>query len=229
MNCRRIAMLGLMTLALGLGAQARGGTILITFDPGDPIGGLAAGSTLGNQYAASGVVFSPNAFSGPGGPTGTWATNSNMTIVSSTGSDVGGLGSPSLVSGNLLRSFNAWLNENGDPTFFATFSTPISSLSATFAGIATAASTGLQAYNGTTLLTSSFATGTGQQTLTVSSSTPITKVVFRPGDFFDWVGVDNITFTTLEPSNAVPEPSTWLGAAAGVASLVALKRRRRAA
>jgi hypothetical protein len=107
-------------------------TITITFDTDDPLGGLSAGSVLGSQYSAFGVVFSPNAFSGAGGPSGSWATNTDMSIVSRTGFDVGGFGSPSLVSGNLLRSFTGWLNEDGDPSFHATFSTPILSFSAHF-------------------------------------------------------------------------------------------------
>lgn len=206
-------------------AQAQ--TFTLTFDAGDPIGGLAAGATLSNQYAAQGVTFSPNAFSGPGGPTGNWATNTNMSIVSSTGSDVGGLGTPSLVSGNLLRSFSGWLGENGDPSFRAIFSTPILSLSADFAGVATPASTGLRAYNGTTLLTSVFATTTtGQQRLTVSSATPITSVVFTSGDFFDWVGVDNITFTQVRTSSAVPEPGTVALVTAGMLPLSGMVIRR---
>ena len=52
----------------------------ITFDE------LAVGSTLATQYAGLGVVFVPNALSGASpGPGGTWATNTDMTIVSSTG------------------------------------------------------------------------------------------------------------------------------------------------
>jgi len=43
--------------------------------------------------------------------------------------------------------------------------------------------------------------------------------VVTPGDFFDWVGVDNIQYT------AVPEPATF--AALGV-GLLALRRRKAA-
>jgi hypothetical protein len=31
-----------------------------------------------------------------------------MTITSASGNDIGGLGSPSLVSGNILHSYNDW-------------------------------------------------------------------------------------------------------------------------
>ncbi len=224
-----LAALGFLGSTVAPAASAQ--TTTITFDAGDPIGGLAEGATLSNQYAASGVTFTANAFSGPGGPTGTWSANTDMTVVSSTGGDVGGLGTPSLVSGNLLRSFDGWLAERGDPSFRANFSTSIFFLSADFAGIATPGSTHLYAYNGTTLLTSATATTlTGQQTLTVSSATPITSVVFTPGDFFDWVGVDNITFTSTASVNPVPEPSEWLAmgmAGASVGGLMVRARRRR--
>ena len=205
-------------------SPAAAAPITITFDAGDPIGGLAAGTTLSNQYAGVGVTFSPNGFTGAGGPSGSWATNTNMTIVSSTGVDVGGLGTPSLVSGNLLHSFNGWLGENGDASFRATFAGGITSLSATFAGIATPGSTRLFAYNGSTLLATATASSGDdeQQVLTVSSATPITSVVFTPGDFFDWVGVDNITFTPVD----VPEPATLTLLALGVAAAVRSRRRR---
>lgn len=215
-------------LAFGLTAflftsPAAAAPITITFDAGDPIGGLAANTTLSNQYAGVGVTFSPNGFTGAGGPTGSWASNTSMTVVSSTGVDAGGLGTPSLVSGNLLHSFNGWLNENGDASFRATFAGGITSLSATFAGIATPGSSRLFAYNGSTLLASATATTTGQQTLTVSSAGPITSVVFTPGDFFDWVGVDNITFTPVD----VPEPATLTLLALGVAAAARSRRNRR--
>lgn len=205
-------------------SPAAAAPITITFDAGDPIGGLAGGTTLSNQYAGVGVTFSPNGFTGAGGPSGSWATNTNMTIVSSTGADAGALGTPSLVSGNLLHSFNGWLGENGDASFRATFAGGITSLSATFAGIATPGSTRLFAYNGSTLLATATASSGDdeQQVLTVSSATPITSVVFTPGDFFDWVGVDNITFTPVD----VPEPAALTLLALGVAAAVRSRRRR---
>lgn len=175
-------------------------TFTITFDAGDPIGGLAVGTVLGTQYTAStGATFTPNAFSGAGGPSGNWATNTDITVVSSTGGDVGGLGTPALVSGNLLRSFNGWLNEDGDASIRMTLSPPAQSCSVTFAGIATSASTRLQAFDATnTLVTSAVAAGTGQQTLTVTGvGNVISSVAILPGDFNDWVGVDNISCTRV--------------------------------
>jgi|688.fasta_scaffold301311_2 hypothetical protein len=217
--CKAAATALVFSLATTAAAQAA--PIVITFDAGDPIGGLAVGQTLSNQYAAFGVTFAPNAFSGPGGPLGDWATNTDMTVVSSTGGEVGTLGTPLLVSGNLLRSYLVWPDEDGDPSFTATFAGGISSFSATFASIATIESVRLLAYNGSTLLDTATATATGlQQVLSVSSATPITSVVVLPGDFLDWVGVDNITFDTRQ----VPEPATLLLLGAG---LVGAARRRR--
>ena len=216
-------------LSFGAASSAQAQTT-ITFDAGDPLGGLAVGATLGNQYAAFGVTFSPNGFTGAGGPNGNWATNSDMSIVSSTGADIGGLGTPSLVSGNLLHSFSGWLSENGDASFRADFSAPISMLSADFAGIATPSSVRLFAYNGATLLATVFATTlTGQETLTISSATPITSVVFTPGDFNDWVGVDNITFTQAAGATAAPEPGSLalLLPVVGMAGMVLRRRKRR--
>ncbi len=223
-----VAFVAVVTLAFVSVTPTQAAFVNITFDAGGSGGALAVGTILSNQYAAFGVTFSPNAFTGAGSPTGAWATNTNMGIVSSTGSDVGSLGTPSLVSGNLLRSFNGWLGEDGDPSFVANFSTPISTLSASFAGIATPSSTRLFAYNGTTLLTTAVATGTGQQTLTVSSATPITSVRFAPGDFSDWVGVDNISYNTDQAPVAVPEPASLTFMAIGGVTALGLSRRRRA-
>jgi hypothetical protein len=213
----------LLAIVLSLGAASANATIYnITFDPGDPIGGLAAGTTLSTQYlAATGASFSPNAFSGAGGPTGDWATNTGMTIADSVAGDVGGLGTPLLVSGNVLHSFSDYLAEDGDPSFLITFAVPITSFSATFAGMSDPANTQIFGYSGATLLTSTAATATtGQQTLTITTGLAFTSIVVTPGDFNDWVGVDNITFTT------VPEPSTWVMLAGGLLLVLVSVRRR---
>jgi hypothetical protein len=208
-------------------AAGQASAVTITFDDG----AVTVGDTLSTQYA--GVTFSPNAFSGAGGPTGDWADNTGMTIVSSTGTDVGGLGSPSLVSGNLLRSFNGWLGENGDASFLITFTSPVSFVSVDFAGIydiannpdplvAGVAATSLIAYDGATMLGQIYATTQGQVTLSFSAGS-ITSVAVTPGDYNDWVGVDNITYTAA----AVPEVSTYAMMALGV-GLLAFKRRKAA-
>lgn len=203
-------------LAVATQAQA----VTITFET------LAAGTVLSNQFAGLGVTFTPNAFSGttPTPPTAQgWATNTDMTVVSSTGTDVGGLGTPLLVSGNILRSFNGWLGEFGSPSFAAVFSTPVNTFSATFASVTEFASTRLFVYNGATLLSTVAGADTGvapAQFILSFAAPSITRVVITPGTFSDWVGVDNIVF------QPVPEPATWGLMALGLAGLLILKRRR---
>lgn len=201
-----------------LSSAGQANAVTLSFDT------LAVGTVLTNQYSALGATFSANVFTGPGSSsTGSaWASNTDMTIVSSTGTDVGGLGAPSLVSGNLLRSFAGWLTENGDPSFRVNFTTPVNSFSATFAGVSTAADVTLYAYNGASLLGSVSGTSAGQFVLSFAAAS-ITAVAVRPGSFNDWVGVDNITFAPLP----VPEPGTWVLMAVGL-SLMAVRLRRQA-
>ncbi len=202
------------TLAAGLSlAAAQASAITITFNE------LSAGTTLANQYAGLGAVFTPNAFTGNGSSASgePWATNTHMTIVDSQGPDVGTLGLPALASGNVLRSRPGWLGENGDASFLISFSTPVSAFSADFLGVDEFADVTIWAYNGSTLLGSVSGTTTGQFTLGYTAPS-ITSVAVRPGNYFDWVAVDNINFTP------VPEPASYLLMGLGVAAL-ALRRR----
>lgn len=201
--------LGLLLAAFTSGVQAQ--TYTITFDAGDPINGLAAGTVLGAQYAAAtGATFTPNAFTGstPTPPSElAWATNTDVTVVSSTGSDVGILGFPELVSGNLLRSEAGWRRENGDPSIRMTLVNPARTVSIDVAGLGAFLSTGrsrMIAFNAEgTQIASALASGSRmQRTLTVNAS-GIASVVFIAGDGDDWVGIDNIRFT-LEPLNVPP-------------------------
>jgi hypothetical protein len=202
------AIHALALIALSATAIDAGATIL-TFD------NLAVGATLSTQYA--GVVFSPNAVVGSG-----FATNSDMTIVSSTGSDVGfDLGLPNLVSGNVLRSFSAWLNETGDPSFRVTFATAINSFSADFAGVFTGSDVQLLAYDGNTLLSTVAGTSNDEQFTLSTSGNHITSVVVLPGTLEDYVVVDNVQYIAA----AVPEPSTWVLSAFGLAVVGWAKRR----
>jgi len=183
---------------------------------------LSVGTVVSNQFA--GVIFSPNAFSGAGSSSSgeNWATNTDLTVVSSTSADVGGLGVPSLVSGNILHSFGGWVNEDGDPSFRISFAAPINSFAATFAGVNVAADVTIWAFNGPVQVGIVSGSTTGQFTLSLAATT-ITSVVVRPGSFVDWVGVDNITYT---PATSVPEASTYAMMALGLA-LLAFKRRAR--
>ncbi|MBC7941112.1 MAG: PEP-CTERM sorting domain-containing protein [Chitinophagaceae bacterium] len=200
-------------------AASQASAVVITFED------LAPGAILSNQYAALGAIFSPNVFTGPGSSTSgeEWASNTDMTIVSSTGPDVGGLGTPvGVVSGNILRSFDGWLSEDGDPSFSISFSTPVSSVSAAFAGVTGAADVRLFAYNGATLLGTVAGSSPGQFVLSFAA-TSITRVNIAPGSFDDWVGVDNINFVP------VPEPGTYglMALGLGVVGWARLRAARR--
>lgn len=214
---------GLMALALALPAWSAANATVIDFED------LAVGATVSSQYAGLGVTFSPNAFSGaggPSGPSGPWATNTDLTVVSSTGGDVGGLGTPPLVSGHILRSFSGWLNENGDPSFSISFASAITAFSMDFAGVSTPSDVRLFAYNGATIVGLASGLSGGQFTLNLAAPS-ITRVAVAPGSFNDWVGVDNISFTGAVAG--VPEPAAWLTMLLGFAGLGAALRARRAA
>lgn len=194
------------------------GSYLIDFE------NLSVGATVTSQYAAWGVEFFANAYSGSGGPTGDWATNTDMTVVAVGGGDTGGLGTPSLVSGNLLHSFSGWLGEDGDASFLMAFSAPIKAISIDFAGIANPGSTGIDIFTTAgTYVTTVFATAGGQQTLSYTGA-DIGYVGVTPGDYDDWVGVDNIGFTVAA---AVPEPESYGLLALGLGVVgIAVRRRQ---
>lgn len=207
------------------GAYATANAVTITFED------LAEGAVLSNQYAAQGVTFVANAFTGPGSSSSgsVWATNTGMRV---TATDLGGLGTPSLVSGKILHAYGNtyldgdWLDENGDPSFSMNFSTAISSISLAFAGVATPADTRIFVYNGATLLATVAGTVTTGQFILSYSAASITRVAVAPGSFNDWVGVDNINFTPIA-AGAVPEPATWAMLVGGFGLVGASMRRRR--
>ena len=201
-------------LAAGLGlAAAQAGAVTLTFNE------LASGSTLANQYAALGAVFTPNAFTGEGSSASgePWATNTHMSIVDSQGPDVGAVSTSTLVSGNVLRSRPGWLTENGDASFLVSFSVPVTSFSVDFADVTEFEDVTIWAYNGATLLGSVSGTAAGDFTLSYTAPS-ITSVAVRPGNYFDYVAVDNINFAP------VPEPGSYLLMGLGLAAL-ALRRR----
>jgi hypothetical protein len=190
----RLLTAGLLLLLFSATASGQS-TFTITFDVGDPIDGLTPGTPLSNQYLAStGVIFLPNAFSGAN-----WATNTQMTIVNSAnvGTDVQPLGTPALVSGNVLHSVPDWQTEDGDASIRMVLGPTASNCSVTFAGIGSgAASTKIIAFDhaNSTLDTATAGAGISQQTLTVTA-TGIASIAILPGNFNDWVGVDNISCT----------------------------------
>ncbi len=218
---KRFVTISALVAAAGFSAASH--AAVINFDDG----AVAVGSTLSNQYAVSkGVTFAP----GLGGATGIavtglggtdFATNTDMTIVSSAGSDVGG-GVTAPISGLMLHSFNGWLSEDNDPAFYMTFASPISAISIDFGGIFNSASTRIIAVDASNAAIASVAaTTTGTTTLTLTPGSAVSKIVVTYGDFQDWVGADNINFT----SAPVPEPTS---AGLFVLGGLAIAARRRA-
>lgn len=193
---------------------AGGTTYTISFDAGDPIGGLGVGSVLSSQYrAATGANFYPGAFGGCGGnptPNTCWASNTSMSIYATFPELVltPGPGVTS-ASGNGLRSPNEWNFESGDPSILVTFDTPVSTFSATFAAITQAQlATVIYAFDTsgnylTEMRQTDIASGGNQQRLTVSSTTPIGAVAMVPGSYNDFVLIDDIAFTTVGAPQAV--------------------------
>lgn len=184
---------------------------------------LTPGTLLSGQYAGLGAIFSANAFSGPGSSSSglDWATNTDMTIVDVTGSDAGDPGGPAVVSGMVLRSFDGWVAEDGDPSFRISFGTPVNRVSVSFAGVDLTDDVRLFAFNGALplgMVSGPTCASTCQFTLIFLSPT-MTSVVVAPGSAFDWVAVDNVVF------QPVPEPGPVALLTLGLGSL-ALRRVR---
>lgn len=206
-----------MALIGGLvaGAHASAASYTITFDD------LAAGTTLSNQYAAAtGATFSAGGaktYDSQSQGSGSWATNTDMTVVSATGSDTNNLGTPTLASGNVLGSYSGWMAEDGDPAFTISFSTSVTAFSADVAAVEYGSDVGIYAYSGSTLVDSVFGAGSGQFELSLTGA-DITSVVITPGSYGDYVAVDNVGFTT-----SVPEPANLALFGLGL-GLIALRR-----
>ena len=216
-------------LGTGLLLACTAGAQTITFDD------LAPGTTLGTQYASLGVTFAANAFSGPGSSSSgmPWATNTDMTVVSTDtgelGVDYGALGTPSLVSGNILHHFLNWEGEDGDPSFNILLDHAASSVSVTFAGVggqSAAPDTRIFVYSGSALVAIRAGSlpddNVGQLTLAYGGN-DITRVAVAPGSFDDWVGVDDVVITPAV--TAVPEPETWALTLLGLATFAWSRRR----
>lgn len=176
--------------------------IFINFDE------LQAGQ-LAAQYSSQGVTFSPAPFVGNSGPTGSWATQVDLSIIAVADGDIDALGMPELVSGKIIRSLSGWFQEDGDPSVLITMSFPLQMFSIDFAGLDQPAATGILGYglDKQSLIASAFASGTGQERLTLTGQ-GIYHIVVLPGSFEDWVSFDNLEFTLEE--NTVPEPKTFV-------------------
>lgn len=197
-----------------IAGSAMGAIRTIDFDTDGNGNGIADLTVISNQYAAWGVSFTPNAFSG-----GSWATNTGM---HATSTDIGGGYDPSL--GNVLHAFDTdWLVEDGDASFLMSFSTGITTFQMDVIGD-TGGEDGFQSFAsffdaGMNLLGSVACTGIGGiETISASGFGTAYYVAIAPGDYFDWVGIDNIIYTE------VPAPGAF--ALLGLGGLAAVRRRR---
>ncbi|MEO7363444.1 MAG: PEP-CTERM sorting domain-containing protein [Gemmatimonadaceae bacterium] len=231
-NAIRVLRCATALSAIALTATLSSQTYTLTFDAGDPVGGLAAGSILSNQYAALGAQFSSPFFSGAGGPNGDWGASIDRTVVSLAGADVGALGLPGFVSGNGVRALSGWLDEDGDPSIRLNFGFNVDFVSVDFAGIGIGDEglfTGFRAYSGSTLLGSVFATRqsvVSQQRLQyfASAGQLVTHIALLPGTYTDWVAFDNVSYRRA--STTVPEPGTGLLLVGGLCSMFVARHRR---
>ncbi|MBS0190478.1 MAG: PEP-CTERM sorting domain-containing protein [Phycisphaerales bacterium] len=200
---------------LALAGTAFGAVRTINFDTdssGNPIADL---TEINTQYAGWGVNFTPNAYTG-----GSWATN---TTLHATSTDTGFGYDPSL--GNVLHAFDTdWLYEDGDPSFLISFSTGITSFSMDVVGD----DYGVDGYETfAAFFDSSFnplgyisCNGIGGvETISASGFGTAYYVAIAPGEYYDWVGIDNITYT-----EDVPAPGAL--ALLGLGGVMAGRRRR---
>lgn len=206
-------LVGAVALCAAAGS-AMGAIRTINFDQDANGNGIADLTEINNQYNAWGVTFVPNAYSGGG-----WATN---TTIHATSTDVGGGYNASL--GNVLHAFDTdWLNEDGDPSFLISFATGITSFQMDVIGD-TGGVDGLETFAAFydasfNLLGSVSGSGIGGvETISASGFGTAYYVAIAPGDYLDWVGIDNIIYTEAPAPGAL--------ALLGLGGIVAGRRRR---
>ena len=220
----RMHSLSALVIVGVLGWTASASATVITFDNGS----VVAGNTLSNQYASQGVTFAPGGGQYQGvvdPPTGSgFATNTDLTISQSSAS----LGEGSPLSGLVLRSEAGFDQENGNPVFTMTFSSPLATLSLDFGDVTSeyqsaAAIFALQPNNNAVQI----ALEPGRQNGTVTAvgiPTGVTKIIVVPGGSDDFVALDNLNYTFA----AVPEPTSVAASLVGLGLLgVVWKRRQR--
>ena len=211
-----LAGVGVLTMAASMRAT------VITFDDG----AVVAGNTLSNQYASQGVTFAAGGGSisgviNPAITTQGFATNTNLLI---DGTLESGVAAP--LSGLVLRTLNGWLAEDGDAVFTMNFSSAVAFLSIDFGSNASTQGVifAVNPLTGTATTVGSTVSTTVNGTVTATNIPAGAKTfVIVPGNYGDYVAIDNINFT------AVPEPSTLAVSVLGVGLLGAWLRRRRCA
>ena len=221
-----LASVLLFVVAMASAAQAN----LISFNTA----ATPEGSVVTNQFDPA-VSFTASPLSGDdssfygstGYNLGTWATDTDAHV---TATDVG-VESRTVAGVRQLQAYGniyyvGWLNEDGDPAYLLTFSSPIASITATFAGDSSGSS-GLAVDTGGVLsdvvhVPSGAYTSIESATLTGLDTNSILVV---PGAFDDWASVVSINYTpaAVAASSSVPEPATLGMISIGI--LAVLRRR----
>jgi hypothetical protein len=221
----------ILAAVVGVSSVASAQTFFIDFSESN----VTEGSILGNQYLSShGVSFQAGGLTGPGQTPGqNFATNTDMTITdfdlgalgaAPSGRMLHALGAPSPAPGSIyFQQGRGWQNENGDPVFRINFTQPVSSFFADFRGVGIdnnqAVHSRLLAFqaNGTQVASAAasaqFSVST-QRLSVFSTANPITSIIVNPGDYNDWVGIDNLEWTVFQSDRewAVDADGNWLTA-----------------
>ena len=202
--------------ALCLLSSVASGATVIDFSidaSGNPLPPL---TVIAEQYASIGVHFIGSAFDEPGNPDDAFASNTDMRLTTAGGDVPVNAVIPAGV-GNFLHTFSGFQAEDGDTNFAIVFDTPVTSVSIDLyddiAGL-----TQMFAIEGDAILDNTQSLDSDDaapQTISVSAAQGFTVVGLILGSNIDWVGVDNLTFTS------VPEPMSCLLIAA------VIRRRRR--
>jgi hypothetical protein len=191
---------------------------LITFEdltsgyaPGYPIAGRTQGTTVGNQYAGSGVLFSPS------GTPDMLAYVSDDSYYAARFADYAGT-----PTGHYL-GLNTDPEKLGEGTLTVIFTSPVKSLGLMLAD--TEFSVRLQTFDvlGNLIDTWTWVDPNSMwASPSFASATPIRSLLVTD------VGGDGLAMDGLSYEFAAPEPGTWILLAAGLGAFGLLRRRRSA-
>jgi hypothetical protein len=240
---RRNSLLIACTLA-ACAAAAQAQTHTIDFDTDANGNAIAEGATIAEQYAPWGVHFVPNVLGGLNWSGAYFATNTDMTATASDFDPnfIASAAPADLPSGNLLGSYTGYLNSNGEPNYWVAFDKPVTNVSldvysAYSIQYGAFSLDGLDSnYNLVSYLDYANEVVSSTQTsaqVGLNNNDPISYLVvtgsideqfapFASSGLYDlWLGVDNLTFTT------VPEPGVYaLLGSLGLTGATFLRRRR---
>ena len=231
---RKLSLLAVMALAAWPALSSANSIDFDILNPGASGAPPTYGETVSTQY--SGVLFSP----GNGGASGLslpeggagygqgWATNTSLAVTNwdYPGEQTAGVNEPAGLSNVFLHGHDAWNSSNGNPVFTIDFANAISAFSLSFGNVATFADSRIFAVDASNnVIASAAATQAGENLVSLTLASAVKRIVVTPGNYHQWVGVDNINYTpaAAPPSGSVPEPSSLALLAIGLGGLA---RRR---